>query len=115
MTGVEILATEEVATSFDFNWFAFITCFCSILLIFILLGIWISKSFNDSNELLVGCIMGTVLGIVFGVIVGGVLQNPIEFENQYKVTITDEVSMNDFLDRYEIISQEGKIYTVRER
>jgi Na+/melibiose symporter-like transporter len=34
---------------------------------------------------------------------------------RYKVTISDEVSMNDFLERYEIVDQEGKIYTVRER
>jgi hypothetical protein len=34
---------------------------------------------------------------------------------EYKVTIDDSVSMNEFLDKYEILDQEGKIYTVRER
>ena len=34
---------------------------------------------------------------------------------EYKVTIDDSVSMNEFLDKYEIIDQEGKIYTVKER
>ena len=32
-----------------------------------------------------------------------------------KVTINDSVSMNEFLDKYEILDQEGKIYTVKER
>lgn len=36
-------------------------------------------------------------------------------EYHYKVTIDDSVSMNEFLDKYEILDQEGKIYTVRER
>lgn len=27
----------------------------------------------------------------------------------------DSVSMNEFLDKYEILDQEGKIYTVKER
>lgn len=34
---------------------------------------------------------------------------------KYKVTIDDSVSMNEFLDKYEILDQEGKIYTVKER
>lgn len=34
---------------------------------------------------------------------------------EYKVTIDDSVSMNDFMDKYEILDQEGKIYTVKER
>lgn len=33
---------------------------------------------------------------------------------EYKVTIDDSVSMVEFLEKYEIISQEGKIYTIRD-
>ena len=39
----------------------------------------------------------------------------IEYETHYKVTISDEVEMNDFYETYEIVEQDGKIYTVRER
>lgn len=115
MTGVEILATEEVATSFTFNWLVCVIFFCSILLVFTLIGFLFSRILGNGKELRVDCIIGLVLGILYGIGTGFVFENPVEFENQYKVTITDEVSMNDFLDRYEIISQEGKIYTVRER
>ena len=34
---------------------------------------------------------------------------------QYKVTVSDDVSMNDFNDEYKIIQQEGRIYTIKER
>jgi hypothetical protein len=34
---------------------------------------------------------------------------------EYKVAIDDSVSINEFLDKYEIIGQEGKIYTVKEK
>lgn len=60
---------------------------------------------------------GTIIFMIIGVVAGiGFAKNqmPAEYETQYKVTISDEVSMNDFLARYEIIDQEGKIYTVRE-
>lgn len=33
---------------------------------------------------------------------------------EYKVTIDDSVSMVEFLEKYEIVSQEGKIYTIRD-
>ncbi len=32
---------------------------------------------------------------------------------EYKVTISDDVKFSEFTDKYEIISQEGKIYTVK--
>lgn len=34
---------------------------------------------------------------------------------EYQVTIDDNVSMNEFNDKYEIIKVDGKIYTVREK
>lgn len=32
----------------------------------------------------------------------------------YKVTISDEVKLVEFLDKYEILDTEGEIYTIRE-
>ena len=115
MDGVEILAIEEVAVEFAFNWMAFFICFCVIFVILVLFGIIMSTIYDDWKQLIVGVITGTLLGGLFGLSFGFGIGIPTEFENQYKVTISDEVSMNDFLDRYEIIDQEGKIYTVRER
>lgn len=34
---------------------------------------------------------------------------------EYKVIVSDEVSFTDFMEKYEIIDQEGQIYTVKER
>ena len=115
MTGVEILATQEVATAFTFNWIASFICFGVIFTIFILVGVAMSIRFDDWKQILVGLIVGTILGVVFGGVFSSGLKTPIEFENQYKVTISDEVPMNEFIERYEIIDTEGKIYTVRER
>ena len=54
-------------------------------------------------------------GALFGTLVGRTTGDPIEYETQYKVVIDDSVSMNEFIEKYEIIDQEGKIYTVREK
>lgn len=36
-------------------------------------------------------------------------------ETRYKVTISEDVKLTDFYERYEIVEQNGKIYTIRER
>ena len=113
MTGVEILATQEVATAFAFNW---PMCVCLTILITAVLTL--IGFLEDVDNLCGGWIIGLCIGLVFGSACGIASAKdsgtPTTYETQYKVTISDEVSMNDFLECYEIVSQEGKIYTVRE-
>ena len=110
MTGVEILAANEVAIT-GWHWGAFAITFVLILSVSIVLGFATSNKF-DRFGLIVSLIVGILLGGLFSSVIASAI--PIGHETQYKVTISDEVSMNEFLERYEIIEQEGKIYTVRE-
>ena len=36
-------------------------------------------------------------------------------DTEYKVTISDDVSMTEFYEKYEVVEQSGKIFTVKER
>lgn len=116
MNGVEILSSAEVACEFAFNWLWFWIGFGIIFVISILLCIGYVITGECGWELILFCL---VLGIIGGAMSGGVLGNvaktPMAYETHYKVTIDDSVSMNEFLDKYEILDQEGKIYTVKER
>lgn len=114
MTGVEILATEEVATAFAFNWPICICFTVLITVVFTLIG-FIADIDNCCGGWIIGMCAGLVIGSVLGINFAKDSGTPTEYETQYKVTISDEVPMNDFLDHYKIVSQEGKIYTVRER
>ena len=114
MTGVEILATKEVATVFAFNWGSFWIFMCLGVGASIVFGIIASIiETRILNLSLVICFL-IILGSLAGIFAGYISSTPTEYETQYKVTVSDEVSMNEFLARYEIIDQEGKIYTVRE-
>ena len=44
------------------------------------------------------------------------ITNPIKVETTtYQVTINDTVNFNEFMDKYDIIDQEGRIYTIRDK
>ena len=113
MTGVEILAMEEVVTEYAWNWDAyFITIFVAVFL-GSLVGLACSAPLIRTQDVIIGAIAGTILGVVIGCLPAN-LTLPSEYETHYKVIVSDEVSMNEFLSKYEIVDQEGKIYTVRE-
>lgn len=116
MTGVEILATEEVVCAWaSWNWLAFLGGVIIAMFIFLFVGCFIAVLTDDSANGWVCFIAGSIIGgLILGASMGANLGEPIEYETHYKVTVSDEVPMNEFLERYEIIDRDGKIYTVRE-
>ena len=116
MPGVDILAVEEVAVEFALNWIWF-----WIVLGVVALGTLIytiPKVVSGEYSWPIIPFLLIVFGLVggmFGIALANAFKKPIAYAPQYKVTISDEVSMNDFLEKYEIIDTEGRIYIVRER
>lgn len=115
MSGVEILAVEEVAVAFGFDWSVFIPIAVVFSILFSLFGILIATMTYEKGAGVFAAI-GVFFGIVLGIVLGFVSETgaPTKFETHYKVTISEEVPMIEFFERYEIIEQEGKIYTIRE-
>lgn len=116
MTGVEILATEEVAVAWaSWNWNSFLLVVGLAFFVGAIFGV-ISGA-TDGKVVGITVFLATFIigSLLFGTIAGANTGEPNEYETQYKVIIDDSVSMNDFADKYEIVNQDGKIYTVRER
>ena len=114
--GIEILSQSEVGTNIGMNWWAF----GLITALFFVVGLVLAiidtcpEGIEWLGCVFIGLLVG-VLGCLFGALIGRAVGKPTEFETQYKVIISDEVQMNEFLEKYEIIDQEGKIYTIREK
>lgn len=114
MTGVEVLAVQEVAVSYGLDLTIFYVSCAVVALITTLIvgfGMYVDLGWYSFA-------IGSLCGIILGVVMGYVMardSKPLEYETQYKVTISDEVPMNEFVAKYEILSQEGRIYTVRSR
>lgn len=60
-----------------------------------------------------------VLGIIpllISIIVGGVaLKFSVARETTYKVLVSDEAKLSEFMDKYEIVNRDGMIYEVKEK
>lgn len=116
MQGVEILTSAQVATEWAFNWTTFWITFGMIFAVgaFIIIINFIDYGF-DGGTLCFVCVTCALLGCMFSALFGTICETPIAHETQYKATISDEVSMSDFYEHYEVIEQDGKIFTIREK
>lgn len=116
MNGVEILATERVVSEYSlcFSWDLFWGMFLTALVFSVFIGI-ICLCAEQIGAGIGAIIIGVVTGTLLSFIGANFAQEPTAYKTQYKVTISDEVKMNEFYERYKVIDQEGKIYTVEER
>jgi hypothetical protein len=109
MTGVEILAIGEMGINECFNWSAAIFGGLTVgIIASLILG-------AAENDLRFSLFIAPSVCLLAGVILGFGCPAYQDMIPTYKVTISDEVSMNEFMDKYEILNQDGKIYTVKER
>ena len=99
MTGIEILSVEEVAVKFTFNWNAYWIAVGVAFALFLVAGI-LSAVFNDDiSDLIIYVMAGIIILPILCIPIGHELGTPTQYETQYKVIISDEVSMNDFLKK----------------
>ena len=110
MEGIEILSSTSIYNTMFSEWVITI----SIMLTFVsLILAVICASFEEYGWLAL-CVV--LMMVMFTVAIYGCADNKDSVHHmEHKVIINDSVKMNDFLEKYEIIDQEGKIYTVRER
>ena len=109
MTGVEILSIGEIGAGSAFNWVMAILTGGFVGLAIGFIGTMAEDSIRS------GAILFIITFIITGTIVGFSDAKPTHYVPTYKVVISDEVSMDDFMEKYEILEQDGRIYTVKER
>ena len=109
MAGIEVLHSFQVPIGYAFNWLAAGIAFS----IFLIVGVW---GFGPFRDRIWGILIVSILfGVLFAATTGESFHIPNEFETHYEVLLSDEITLTEFLDDYEIVGQEGNIYTIRER
>ena len=109
MEGITIL-NELVVNNAPVGWFAIVAGA-------VLLGVcfWAMISFISWREYGPSIAFVILSIICSGLIVFGVAITDTPPETRYQVLIDESVSMSEFFEKYEIIEQEGKIYTIKEK
>lgn len=115
MKGVEILSRKEIVTKVSFGWKLFWSLFVIYFIVFAIVSVWIWINKNDLIATIACLSIGIVAGVIFGYFAGIASGDPIDYITEYKVIFSDDVPMNEFMAKYEIVDQEGRIYTVREK
>lgn len=115
MDGIEILNQTEILARP--NYFGALMLIILIVMIAGLICLYkiTPKIKNNILQCIAIIIFITItVASVVGVGIVSDLKTPTG-EYEYQVTIDDSVSFTEFNEKYEIISQEGKIFTVKER
>ena len=119
LEGIEILnETIVYGYSETFRWEAFWILFgasmITALLTCVLLWIGDGDFMTSVGAVLMALILGGFLSVIGGFSMVQPDANIID-HIEYQVTISDSVNLNEFLEYYEIIDQQGKIYTIKDR
>jgi hypothetical protein len=114
MSGVEILATQEVITSFGFAWNIFWFIFAAVTIIFTFVIGTKSHGYYGWRGWVAGFVASIIIGVALGICAAHE-QQPLGYEKHYKVVVSDSVTVNEFHNKYEVLDKDGEIYVVRER
>ena len=108
MEGVKILSIGEIGINPVFNWTAAIIGGALIGLVF---ALCVGASENSIGLFVVTFIL---CALFFGALLGFSVEKYTDTAPTYKVVISDTVSFNEFYDRYKVLEQDGKIFTIME-
>lgn len=115
MDGVTILNQTNIYETITYP-----SLFWVPLILFFLVGLYFCIKESIDLGFCSDCILYLVLFTLIGFLIGVPCYISIQPKSdiidyiEYKVIISEDVNFHEFMDRYEIIDQEGKIYTVKE-
>lgn len=107
LNGVEILSQEVIPVmKLHYDW----KIIAVTLLVMILVYTLASILFND----MIGLILAFFV-VLIGMYMDCTTKDKVSEYIRYKVTISEDVNFVEFTERYEVLEQDDKIYTIRER
>lgn len=109
MEGITILNSYEYLSNSFIIFMMFSFCIAFVIGSLIVLFTLLTYGFDTWKDpvFLIACI---ACAIIFGCLIP-----EKKYETRYQVTIDDSVSMNEFTSKYEVVKQEGLIYTIIEK
>lgn len=118
--GINILSTYSQDV-LPLGWFMgtfaailFMMCFLILLIEEIYVQYKYPKGVREYKGMIL-FLIGVIAFLLTAIICGNFIAKKTYTITRYKVTISDEVSFNEVSEKYDIIDQEGLIYTITEK
>ncbi len=116
MQGVKILSSDEFITESRFNKKVFSISIAFAVIFFEAFAVFlVAKAGTGYSFCIIMFFIGVLSGLLIGGILGAICAKPLKTEIWYRITIDENVSINEFYQRYEVLCQEGAAFIVRER
>lgn len=113
INGVEYLYSIPAEEPISY-WYLIFIFFLAFALFKVLTYLSSCSIYDDVGSLIVSIICAMIITLLSFAIIDAYNNNNIKPE-QYAVTISDEVSMNEFTDNYTIVEQKGNVYIIEEK
>ena len=111
--GVEILSVVDYTTD-NIILISLLSLMVVLTITAIILTIIYMIEYSEFNGIV--AVVLIIFCIVIGISIVGIIHTARHFnEKAYKVTISNEVSFKEFTDKYEVVDQDGEIYTIKEK
>lgn len=115
---IEILNKKEVCIKDRFNWKAAIISFLSLAVLLFISWILMKNYFIPAvqEHFVMFCVCTILpLSLLGCCMTGYLLSVPVEYTNELQIAVLDKSAVKDLETEYNIIKQNGKLYTVREK
>ena len=112
--GVDILTSQDIMIPVLKHADIYII-FCAV--VFSLIIVFLIDSIVSKEKMavvLLSVLAILLLGIIIFLVIYSYKEKPSGIK-EYKATISEEANFVEIYDRYEIVSQEGKLYTLRDK
>lgn len=113
MDGMTILSTYEHPTAHYMDDSSIIFTCVVIMVVCAVIGFILTIISEENGFIPTFLILGAIICIFTNIVTSSCCVE-YTYETHYKVILDDTVSINEFLDKYEIVDIDGEIYTVKE-
>ena len=117
LKGINVLNTYDIVSPEYHDTIFPAVAFSCVAVALIIIIIYILLDAKQKKDAVVPCaICGFFLFItLFGSIYGFTLLPENKYQTRYEVTISNDVNFNEFNSKYQVVKQEGLIYTIVEK
>ena len=107
LEGITVLNTFIISSGVGIGSFILLGMACIIMGFLVGLAVWDGE--------IIPAIISSVLSTAIVLGIAGYINKDATDTVRYEVTISEEVNLTEFIERYEIIEQRGDIYVIEER